>query len=178
MFELKTERTRILPLNIEQVKLLKNDPAILEQNLFLSEGYSEKYDREMEKELAGVIDRVIRKMEQNPFNYTWYTVWQIILKEENRIIGMCGFNGLPDLNGDVEIGYALKPRYQKKGYMPEVLKEFTRYAFMHAKVRALKAQTPADYTASQKILGELGFEMVSESNGLFTWKCKNPNLNT
>jgi ribosomal-protein-alanine N-acetyltransferase len=103
-------------------------------------------------------------------------MWQIISKEENKIIGLCGFNGMPDVNGEVEIGYALKPNYQKKGYMPEVLKEFTRYAFMHAKVKALKAQTPADYNFSQKILIDLGFEKAFEKDGIITWKLGNPNL--
>jgi len=178
MFELKTERLRILPLNIDQVKLLKENPAQLEENLFLNEGYNEKYDVAMEKEIGDVFDTVINKMEQNPYNYTWFTMWQIILKEENKIIGLCGFNGMPDINGEVEIGYALKPNYQKKGIMPEVLKEISRYAFMHARVKALKAQTPADYITSQKILIELGFEKTLEKEDIFTWKLKNPNLNT
>ncbi|MGA7837357.1 MAG: GNAT family N-acetyltransferase [Ignavibacteriaceae bacterium] len=178
MFELKTERLRILPLNIDQVKLLKDNPAQLEENLFLNESHKEKYDDIMEKEIGEVFETVIKKMGQNPFNYTWFTMWQIISKEENKIIGLCGFNGMPDMNGEVEIGYALKPNYQKRGYMPEVMKEFMRYAFMHAKVKALRAQTPTDYISSQKILIEFGFKKASEVEGIITWKLGNPNLKT
>lgn len=178
MFELKTERLRILPLNIDQIKLLRDDPAQLEENLFLKEGYNEKYDDVMEKEIDGVFNAVIKKMEENPFNYTWFTMWQIISKQENKIIGLCGFNGMPDANGEVEIGYALKPNYQKQGFMPEVMKEFTRYAFMHARVKSIRAQTPADYISSQKILINMGFEKAFEKDGVITWKLKNPNLTT
>jgi len=175
MFELHTERLKILPLNIERMKLLRDDPSELESQLFMNESYTEKYDEVMEKEIGEVFDIVIKRIESNPFNYTWFTMWQIILKEEKKIIGTCGFNGLPDENGEVEIGYALKPGYQKKGYMPEVMEEFIRYAFMHPKVKIIKAQTPVNLIPSQKLLSNIGFEKAFEKDGIYTWKLKNPN---
>ena len=129
----------------------------------------------MEREIGEVLNKVLKNMEKNPFNYTWFTMWQIVLKEENKIIGTCGFNGLPDAEGKIEIGYALKPAYQKKGFMPEAIKEMIRFAFMHNKVKAIIAQTPKELLPSQKLLQNFGFVIDSEKEGIITWILKNPN---
>jgi hypothetical protein len=34
-----------------------------------------------------------------PWDFAWYSNWEIILEEENRSIGGIGYSGLPDDNG-------------------------------------------------------------------------------
>lgn len=177
MFELNTERLKIIPLNIEQFKLYGSNPAKLDEQLGLVESHTEKYDDEMEREIGKVLDKVLQSMEKNPYNSTWFTMWQIILKEENKIIGTCGFSGLPDSEGKIEIGYALKPKYQKKGFMPEAMREMIRFAFMHNKVRVVIAQTPENLLPSQKLLQAFNFEQDFVKDGIITWNLKNPNSN-
>ena len=42
-------------------------------------------------------------------DYPWITYWLMVLKENQTGMGMLGFKGIPDQDGQVEIGYGIDP---------------------------------------------------------------------
>ena len=170
MFELTTERLKIIPLNINQLQLLKIDESEFARSLGLNAGIQERFSDHIEKEISDAWHFWIEGVKKNPFNYTWYTRWEIVLKKENILIGTCGFKGLPNSNGEVEIGYMIKPSYQNKGYMTEALIEIVRYSFMHQRVKHVLAETPQDNFPSHKVLLKAGFVIFKEKEENFWWK--------
>lgn len=170
MFELDTQRLRIIPLTLEQLKIYKENHNKFEKSLGLNLTEKVELDRNLERDIIGAWDFWFDKVEKNPFSYTWYTRWEIILKDENRIIGTCGFKGMPDEKGEIEVGYFIHPAYQNKGYMTEALKEMIRYAFLHPGVKTITAETPTDNFPSQQVLIKNGFNNVFEKNNYYYWK--------
>ena len=53
--------------------------------------------------------------------------WAIIRKEDNTLIGTCGFNTWIKRSSRGEIGYELGQEYWGKGYTTEALKEVIRF---------------------------------------------------
>ncbi len=157
MFELATDRLKIIPLNVHQLELLKEDETAFAKSLGLNTNSQEKFDEKIEKEINDAWKFWIEGIKKNPFNYTWFTRWEIILKDENKIIGSCGFKGLPNNRAEVEIGYMIKPSFQNKGYMTEAVKELVRFSFMHQRVKYVLAETPQDNFPSHKVLIKNGF---------------------
>ena len=170
MFELNTNRLKIIPLNVQQLELLKEDREAFEKSIGLNLSNHEKFDDRTEKDISNAWKFWIDGVKKNPFNYTWFTRWEIIIKSENKIIGSCGFKGFPNINGEVEIGYMIKPSYQNKGYMSEALKEMVRFSFMHQRVKHVLAETPQDNFPSHKVLIKNNFVIFKEKENNFWWK--------
>ncbi len=176
MFELITERLKIIPLNIKQLELLKENPAEFEKSLGLSESEVELFDENIEKEIKSAWDFWILGVKKNPFNYTWFTRWEIILNGENKIIGSCGFKGMPNEYGEVEIGYMIKPTYQNRGYMTEAVNELVRFSFMHQRIEYVLAETPKENISSQRVLEKNDFILFKEKDENFWWKKSKKNI--
>lgn len=62
---------------------------------------------------------------------------------------------LPD--GDIELGYFLKPEAWGKGYATEIGRQMLSFAFAAAKLNELVAAVNADNTASIHVLDKIGF---------------------
>ncbi len=172
MFELQTERLRLIPLNSENLKLYLEDPKKLEKKLGLKitnvalEGHIKEAVKEM-------FESVIKDEE----NYLWYTNWQIVLKKENRIIGGFCFKDYPNENGEVEIGYGIQPAYQGKGYMTEALREMVKWAFKQPRILAVIAETDKANIPSHKVLEKVGMVKCRETEQNFWWKLSRHQVN-
>lgn len=170
MFELTTNRLRIIPLNNKQLELLHTDQVLLEKELKLQHASPNKLDDTLEKEISIAWKFWLEGVKRNPFNYIWYTRWEIILKNENKIIGSCGFKGLPTIEGKVEVGYMINADYQNNGYMSEALSELINYAFRHERVKTVLAETPKENYSSHKVLLNNKFMQYRETDKNFWWK--------
>lgn len=163
--ELKTERLRLVPLDICNMQLLLEDTAKLEENLNLTYK-GPKIVGEMRK----AVEELCLAMKQNPKDYAYNTLWQFILESEAAIIGSACFKGVPDDEGKVEIGYGINKAYQNKGYTKEAVKEMCRWALMQDKVLKVIAETDKDNFASHKILEYCGMKKYKETEGSFWWE--------
>ena len=47
--------------------------------------------------------------------------WAVVLKENGKVIGNCGFTSVDVRNESAELGYVLSPFYRGKGYMKEAM---------------------------------------------------------
>jgi RimJ/RimL family protein N-acetyltransferase len=90
--------------------------------------------------------------------------WYFILLGERRsdriAIGNGGFKGNPWPDGTAEVGYSILEAYQHQGYGREAVRALVSWAFGHAEVRRVIAETLPDRAASIRLLQKLGFRLV------------------
>jgi RimJ/RimL family protein N-acetyltransferase len=91
---------------------------------------------------------------QDPDYACWYIIGQ------GRLVGVIGFKGPPDAEGQVEIGYAIIEPEHRKGYGLEAARLLVARAFGDHRVHCVKAETLPHLTASQKVLLRCGFTHV------------------
>jgi ribosomal-protein-alanine N-acetyltransferase len=84
--------------------------------------------------------------------------WMIVCKEDNVVIGSCGFGSCDNTNHTAEIGYELASAYWKRGVMTEALTAILEFGFHTMELRRVIAQVMLDNTASIQLLIRLGFE--------------------
>jgi len=101
-------------------------------------------------------------------SHPWYTYWLIVVIEENIGIGMVGFKGVPNEQGEVEIGYGVDPIFQRRGYMSEAVRALIAWAFSHPECRTITATNVLlNNFASQKVLQRNCFvEVRQDEHGI------------
>jgi ribosomal-protein-alanine N-acetyltransferase len=82
--------------------------------------------------------------------------WGITHKNEDRIIGTCGFHNYSKEHYKTEIGYELAPEYWRQGIMTEVLRAVIKYGFEQLKLNRLEAFIDPDNISSRKLLEKSG----------------------
>ncbi len=114
------------------------------------------------------------KLEKMPgidhVDHPWITYWLMVLKENQSGIGMLGFKGIPDQDGQVEIGYGIDPAYQTQGYTTEAVNRLIQWAFKDPRCQRIIAQgTRKDNPASNRILEKVGMKIYQETTGTYSW---------
>jgi RimJ/RimL family protein N-acetyltransferase len=95
--------------------------------------------------------------------YVWYAVMRASREASDMLAGdvgdilmaSAGFKG-PPLNGTVEIGYSVLPRFQGDGYATEMVQALIDWAFAQPGVARIVAETTEDNTPSVRLLHRLG----------------------
>jgi RimJ/RimL family protein N-acetyltransferase len=83
-------------------------------------------------------------------------------RELATIVGYGNFHDAPDDRGMVEVGYAVLPRWRRRGYGREIALTLWRHAVGHPDVHVLRASVSPGNTASQSIIGGAGLRKVGE----------------
>ncbi|MCI3921204.1 GNAT family N-acetyltransferase [Paenibacillus sp. TRM 82003] len=84
--------------------------------------------------------------------------WGIIRKDDNALVGTCGFNSWEVNRGSRgEIAYDLCKRYWRRGYMTEVIKRVIDFGFEKVGLYRIEAFTNVDASPSINFLRHLGF---------------------
>jgi RimJ/RimL family protein N-acetyltransferase len=154
---LETQRLLIIPLNLEQLKLLLAGTPRLEAALRLNPS-----GLELEPHTHEAMAYLANLAEQTPNYYPWISNWQIISKADNISVGSACFMNVPDAAGKVETGYGIYPAFQNCGYMTEALTKICEWAFEQADVAQIMAESEPDNLASQRVLKKCGFHKDSE----------------
>ncbi len=82
--------------------------------------------------------------------------WGLVLKNESKLIGTCGFvTWLPNF-ARAEVGYALSRRYWGRGLMTEAVRAVVAFGFLTMQVNRLQAVCDVDNTASAHVLEKVG----------------------
>ena len=174
MFEISTERLRLIPLNVEDYRLHIDDPNKLEEKLGL-----EITNSAIEAPLKGAHETRLRKVLENKEQYMWETNWMVVLKEKNCSIAGVMIKGCPNNKGEVIIGYGTEESYQNKGYMTEAISGLIKWIFENPKALSIVADTDKNNGPSHRVLEKNGFlkyneTVVTYSNGeveeLVWWK--------
>ncbi|MBY6036533.1 GNAT family N-acetyltransferase [Fictibacillus nanhaiensis] len=83
--------------------------------------------------------------------------WGITLKEEDKLIGTCGFHNWSKSDRRTELGYELNRRYWHNGFMVEALKAVLHYGFNGMEFNRIAATIRPENTASRALVKKLGF---------------------
>ena len=177
MFTLSTHRLRLIPLNLSQLRLLRQDRQLLEQKLGLQPS-NMVMDKVIAEEIRDAMYFWELSIVEDHVNYPWHTTWEIILLAENRSIGNVGLSGLPDEKGETGVGYSIDLNYHNRGYMTEALKALMQWAFQNIKLKRILAETNASNFPSHRVLEKCGFHIIENptDDGGIMWS-KNSYLN-
>ena len=108
-----------------------------------------------------------RMHESNPGAHGW-GMWYFMLRDEvsgaRVAIGNGGFKGPPTPEGAVEIGYSLLEEHHGKGYASEAVRAILAWAFGHAEVRLVVAETLPALAPSIRLLEKCGFQHVGRGS--------------
>lgn len=99
--------------------------------------------------------------------------WAITFKEEEIVIGSCGYFNINGPNGYAEIGYDLHQNFWRKGIMEEALKEIINFGFSGnflIFLNRIEALTYLENVASVRLLLKLGFKEEGIRREYGFWK--------
>lgn len=165
---LETQKLIIKPLNREQLEKYVLDPGSLASEMGLNPPSTPVAAEVRDAILNDLLPNLSDPLRDPLF----YTLWIIIGKKENAIVGSLCFHGEPDESMEVEIGYGTDNGYRNRGFMTEAIAEMAKWAGEAKTLRTIRAVTEKTNTASVRILEKNGFR-VSYDGGIFlTMKLK------
>ncbi len=92
----------------------------------------------------------------------WLLGFNIIARDDDTVVGQCGYKGPPTRDGVVEIAYCVQPDSQGKGIATEAATALVQYAFEHEAVQLVRAHTLPEPNASTRVLTKCGFRNIGE----------------
>ena len=84
-----------------------------------------------------------------------------LLDRPRTLVGWGGFKG-PPIDGLVELGYAIAPRWEGRGLATAAVHELMREAFVAPEVQTVIAHTLPEPNASVRVLEKTGFRRDGE----------------
>ncbi|NNK38133.1 MAG: GNAT family N-acetyltransferase [Xanthomonadales bacterium] len=102
--------------------------------------------------------RAALELLRDPAEHGW-SLWYLLSRkhEPPRVLGICGFKGRPDAAGSVEIGYSVLRQYRVQGYATEAVARLVTWAFSHANVAEVCAETLPHLRQSIRVMEKNGF---------------------
>lgn len=167
---LETERLLIFPLNYDQLVSYLKPGTALEEGLEL-----EPVGRSVSTELAEAMrESILPAVADIAKNYLFSTLWTMVSKKDNQMVGDLCFKGEPGDSGEIEIGYGTYNEFQGKGYMTEAIGGMLNWAFLQAGVKAVIAETELSNFASHKTLQNNSFVKYKGVGEMLWWKLEKP----
>lgn len=83
--------------------------------------------------------------------------WGIALKENDKIIGSCGYHNWDKEHFKAEIGFEVAPAFWRKGVMSEVIKPVLKFGFENMELNRIEAFYDPENIASKTCLEKAGF---------------------
>ena len=165
---IETERLILNPLNYDQLlKYIKADNSLeIELNLH-------ETSRTISPELKEAFEQtILPNVADSTKDYLYSTLWTVISKEANKMVGDICIIGEPNSDGEIEIGYGTYEEFRKKGFMTEAVKGMITWAKSQPKIFSLIASTEKGNIGSFTILLKNNFLKIGETETLFNWKLK------
>ena len=122
---------------------LLNEPSWI-QNI------GDRHIRTLDDACAYIVNGPVKSYEKNGFG-----LWAVVLKETSETIGMCGLIQRDTLE-DVDIGYALLPRFWAKGYAVEAAAAVKNYARDVVGLKRLVAIVDPANAGSIRVIEKIG----------------------
>jgi RimJ/RimL family protein N-acetyltransferase len=110
--------------------------------------------RSVEKAKDYITEKMVPQLER--LGYSNYT---LIGKQDGKKIGTCGLYDRDGLEG-IDIGFALLPEDEKKGFAFEASNKLKEAAFNEFGIERISAITTKDNVASQRLIVKLGLKLT------------------
>ena len=165
---IETERLIIKPLTHGQlIKYMRPDNSLeIELNLNVT-------SRTISPELKEALEQtILPNVADTNKNYLFSTLWTVISKEENKMVGDLCFVGEPNAEGEVEIGYGTYEEFRKKGFMTEAVGGIIKWAEKQPNIRSIIASTGKSNIDSFSILERNNFIKSGETETLYNWRLR------
>ena len=145
---IETERLRLRPFAFDDeaaVFALASDPAIARFVRF-------------EAHRTPADTRVFLELAAEHYRRGDLFAMAIILREDERLIGSCGFVSQAPERKAAEIGYWLGKPHWGKGYAVEAARALVRYGFEQMGLERVEAKCSLENYASQRVIEKLGMK--------------------
>ncbi|MEJ8757885.1 GNAT family N-acetyltransferase [Pontibacter sp. H259] len=163
-----TNRLILVPFTLEITKtLMAGNTSILQQlGLQLTPYWPDQ-------EAIDTFPKIIKNLEVVP-EPTGFESYMVVHRQSMTVIGDAGFKGLPNADGEVDLGYAIIAPAQNNGYGLEVAKGLVNWAFQQPGVKAITARCLLGNAPSARVLEKLGMLQVSADSEVIRWRLQNP----
>jgi len=163
---IETNRLILKPLSYEQlIKYIRTDRS-LETELGVNH-----VQRVISPELQEALEQtILPNVADTSKNYLFSTLWTLIAKDINMMVGDICIVGEPNAEGEIEIGYGTYQEFENKGFMTEAVGGIIGWAKTQANVRAVCASTEKQNSASFRVLIKNNFVKIAQNESLFYWK--------
>lgn len=113
--------------------------------------YTENLYPDRDEEYQYMVDYI-----NNQYKYHEYGIWALVEKETGNLVGRAGLSLRPGCE-DLELGFVIGKKYQRKGYAYESCKAIIEYAFENLYSDRIIAYTQVQNISSKNLLKKLGF---------------------
>ncbi len=169
--KLETERLVIFPLTHDQLILYLQGNNKLDEELNLKNG-NQIISWEL---LEAFNETILPAVADKTKNYLYSTLWTIVSKERDQMVGDLCFKGGPGESGEIEIGYGTHDEFQGKGFMTEAIGAIAGWALNQPEVKTIHAETNQNNLASHRTLAKNNFKPYKKVESMIWWKLdKNP----
>lgn len=123
--------------------------------------------------------RVAREQLKDPAEHGW-SIWYLLSRsaETPQLLGICGFKGMPDATGSVEIGYSVLSQFRMQGLATEAVARLITWAFSHQHVTEVTAETLPYLKQSIRVMEKngLSFTGPGSEHGVVRYVVKKGNF--
>ena len=84
--------------------------------------------------------------------------WAVILKENGKMIGTCGFPSINLAHRSAEIGYVLNPAYRGQEIAPEAVRRVLEFGFHTLSLHRIEARYMLGNNASRRVMEKVGMQ--------------------
>ena len=157
-----------LTLTTPRLRLVAATPEIARAELHDRERFAQLLDAEVASPWPPPLNDeesiawTLQLLEEDPEAVGWGP-WYFVACPDGApplVIGNGGFKGRPTADGTVEVGYSVVEAHQRRGYAPEAVEALVSWAFAHADVRRVVAQTFPELRPSIRVLEKSGFTFI------------------
>jgi len=82
--------------------------------------------------------------------------WAVIWRDNNKMIGTCGFTRFNIEANSAEVGYVLNPSYWGLGIAPEAVRAVLNFGFLELGLHRIEAKYMADNIRSRQVMEKVG----------------------
>ena len=120
-------------------------------------------------ELAGFLPIYATQLREDP-STLGYGIWLVVVDDVRTLVGSAGFQGKPDEQRAIEIGFGIHSDFRNCGYATEAVSALITWARERGDVRSVIAHCDPGNPASIRVLEKAGMKRTGTRDHLLAWR--------